>query len=127
MIFAVRFNPQGAVMKKPKNQYVVNLEDWSLPQTEDLEHDLIHALIAKICKASLGIGQLGPGRLSEQIEKREEQLYELLHSGIRKLAEALMNETVDIWLKGLGDGYEGKYPQFCVEFPIWKALQRSNR
>lgn len=47
----------------------------------------------------------------------EEELYDRLLPRLRDLAQATINETIEYWMKGLADGLDGEYPEFCLELP----------
>lgn len=108
-------------MPSTQSKYVVDLKEWSLPQSEDVEHDLLDRVISKICRASMGIGEFKGGPLSEQLAEREEQLYDLIGGELREMSQEIVNETIDIWLRGLGDGLEGSYPELSVDFPYLRG------
>src|SRR6185312_7294504 len=46
-------------------------------------------------------------------ESLEDVFSELLHKRLLKLVESAVNETVEYWLKGLGDGNNGRWPELC--------------
>jgi hypothetical protein len=85
--------------------YVLNLPDWELPRLDDLEYTLVEELAAKARWVGLGSGSL------------KDAFYELLHDRLRQLAESAVGEVIEYWLKGLGDGNNGRWPELCVELP----------
>jgi hypothetical protein len=92
-------------MNTPDRRYVLNPPDWELPRLEDLEWPLV----ARLAEAAR-VRRLGDGSL-------EDALYDVVHSSLVQLAETAVNETIEYWLKGLGDGNNGRWPELCVELP----------
>jgi len=92
-------------MNTERRQYVLNLPDWELPRLDDLEYTLVEELAAKARWIGLGSGSL------------KDALYGLLHDRLRQLADSAVQECIEYWLKGLGDGNNGRWPELCVELP----------
>jgi len=88
-----------------KHPYVLNLPDWELPHLDDLEWTLVESLAAQVRLKGTGS------------ESLEDALHELLHERLLQLVERAVNETIEYWLKGLGDGNDGRWPELCVEIP----------
>ena len=87
------------------SRYVTDLGDWDLPRAEELEFQLLQELIAKTQASALTAEILG------------EELYAVFFDGLRKIAGAVVNETIEYWLKGFTNGGDGKLPELCIEFP----------
>jgi hypothetical protein len=85
--------------------YVTDLGSWDLPCTEALEKRLLDELVTKTRGKALRPDVLG------------EELYGVFLARLRAIAGAVVNETIDYWLKGLADGNDGANPELCVEFP----------
>lgn len=97
---------QGTKIMNPKRRrYVLNLLEWELPRLDDLEYTLVEDLAAKARWKGLGSGSL------------KDAFSDVLHDRLRQLAECAVNETIEYWLKGLGDGNDGRWPELCVELP----------
>lgn len=92
-------------MKVTCRRYVLNLPDWDLPRLDDLEWPLVERLAQTARVRRLGDGSL------------EDALYDVIHGSLAQLAETTVNETIEYWLKGLGDGNNGRWPELCVELP----------
>lgn len=92
-------------MNTERRRYVLNLPEWELPRLDDLEYTLVEELAAKARWIGLGSGSL------------KDAFCELLHDRLRPVAEAAVGEVLEYWLKGLGDGNNGRWPELCVEFP----------
>ncbi|HZT04527.1 MAG TPA: hypothetical protein VFA39_19925 [Steroidobacteraceae bacterium] len=92
-------------MTGERGQYVLNLPDWDLPRLDDLEWPLVERLAETVRVRRLGDGSL------------EDVLYDVVHSSLVQLVETAVNETIEYWLKGLGDGNNGRWPELCVELP----------
>lgn len=75
-------------MNKERRSYVLNLPEWELPQSDDLEFALVEELAA-ISRAK---------RINS--ESLEDVFSELLHKRLLKLVESAVNETLEYWLKG---------------------------
>ena len=92
-------------MNTEQRPFVLNLPDWELPHLQDQEWPVIDALDAEVRAA---------GTRSESLK---DGFYEILHRRLIPLVESGVNETIEYWLQGLGDGNEGRWPELCVEFP----------
>ena len=92
-------------MNAEQRQFVLNLPDWELPHFEDQEWPVIDALDAEVRAA---------GTRSESLK---DGFYEILHGRLMPLVESAVNETIEYWLHGLGDGNDGRWPELCVELP----------
>jgi len=84
---------------------VLDLPDWELPHLDDLEWTLVEALVTEVRLKGTGSDSL------------EDALHEVLHERLLGLVERGVNETIEYWLKGLGDGNDGRWPELCVELP----------
>lgn len=82
-------------MDTPRRHYVLNLPDWELPRLEDLEWAFVEKLVEAARVRRLGAGS------------QEDALYDAVHGFLVQLAETAVNETIEYWLKGLGDGNNG--------------------
>jgi len=92
-------------MNAERRPYVLNLPEWELPRSDDLAFALVEELAA--------ISR----RTRVTSESLEDAFSELLHKRLLKLVESAVNETLEYWLKGLGDGNNGRWPELCVELP----------
>lgn len=92
-------------MNVPRRRYVLNLPDWDLPRLDDLEWKVVEQLVASVRIRRLGTHSL------------EDIFHDILHDSLLELAETAVNETIEYWLKGLGDGNNGRLPEFCIELP----------
>lgn len=92
-------------MDGKQRRFVLNLPDWDLPRLEDLEWPLVERLAQTARVRRLGDGSL------------EDALYDVIHGSLAQLAETAVNEAIEYWLKGLGDGNNGRWPELCVELP----------
>lgn len=90
-----------------QRQYVRDLKTWDLPRLEDLEERLIEEFAAKARVVFLDGERSGGG-----------QLRALFLDRLRELAGTAVNEILEYWLKGLTDGWNGQFPQLCVELPF---------
>lgn len=88
-----------------RQQFVMNLPEWDLPRTDELTWQLVERL----------------AEAAEKARSRPESLRDGIHDFVRgqltELAESAVNETIEYWLKGLGDGNDGDWPELCVELP----------
>jgi hypothetical protein len=87
------------------HHYVLNLPDWELPRLDNLEWPLVERLAE-----ATRVRRLGPESLKDAI-------YDVLHGSLTELAGSAVNEAIEYWLKGLGDGNNGRWPELCVELP----------
>lgn len=92
-------------MRQTRATYVKDLKEWELPRSEDLEDRLVDELIARARIPYFDRERLG------------DQLHGVLAGDLRELAQSVVNETIEYWLKGLADGNDGRFPEFSVEFP----------
>lgn|SRR5579883_1899382 len=92
-------------MTSPRHPYVLNLPDWELPHLDEMEWTLVERL-AEAAR-----------RRSFRPELLKDELYHALHGSLMELVECAVNETIEYWLKGLGDGNDGRWPELCVELP----------
>ena len=88
-----------------QHPYVLNLPDWELPHLDDLEWTLVESLAARVRLQGAGS------------ESLEDALHEQLHEQLLKVVERAVNETIEYWLKGLGDGNDGDWPELSIELP----------
>jgi hypothetical protein len=86
-------------------KYVGDLKTWELPRLEDLEERVVAEFAGKARMLFL------------DRERSEEQLHTLFLDRLRELAGVAVNEVVEYWIKGLADGNDGQFPEFCVELP----------
>ena len=91
-------------MRQP-GKYVQDLPAWDLPRVEDLQDRLLEELSAKA------------RRLLVNHEAFDEEVLAVFLARLREMAAATVNETIEYWLKGLADGNDGQFPEFCVEVP----------
>ena len=92
-------------MNGERRSYVLNLAEWELPRSDDLEYALAEELAAKARRKEL------------DAESLADAFHTCLHDRLPQLVESAVNETIEYWLKGLGDGNNGHWPELCVEFP----------
>ncbi len=92
-------------MGQTRITYVTDLKGWELPRSEDLEDRLLNQLIARA-----RIPYFDRDRLGDQFHGR-------LIAGLRELAQSMVNETIEYWLRGLANGHDGQFPELSVEFP----------
>jgi hypothetical protein len=92
-------------MQPQQGKYVRDLKAWELPRLEDLEAKLVDELAVRASD------------LFGDREGFEERLRTLFFEPLREMAGAAVNEIIEYWLKGLADGNDGQFPEFCVEFP----------
>lgn len=95
-------------MDATPRQYVKDLKNWNLPRVEDLEDSLIDELVAKAPVSYFDRSCLG------------DELHRQFVARLRELARTTVNETIEYWLKGLADGSNGEFPEWCLEFPFWQ-------
>ena len=93
-------------MNASRRHYVLNLPEWELPRLDDLEWKLAERLAE-----SVRIRRL-------RAESLEGTFHEILHDSLVELVESAVNETLEYWLKGLGDGGNGLCPSSAWNFPI---------
>lgn len=92
-------------MNTDRRSYVLNLPGWELPRLDNLEFALVEELAATARAKRVGS------------ESLEDAFSELLHQRLLKLVESAVNETIEYWLKGLGDGNDGNWPELSIELP----------
>jgi hypothetical protein len=92
-------------MQLQPGKYVRDLKAWELPRLEDLEAKLVDEFAVRASD------------LFGDREGFEERLRTLFFDPLREMAGAAVNEIIEYWLKGLADGNDGQFPEFCVEFP----------
>jgi hypothetical protein len=92
-------------MPQTRVTYINDLKGWELPRSEDLEDQLLDELIAKA-----RIPYFDRDRLGDEFQHR-------LIDGLRELVQSMVNETLEYWLKGLADGWDGQFEEVAVEFP----------
>ena len=92
-------------MNAPPRRYVLNLPEWDLPRLDDLEWKLVERLAENVRVRRL------------RAESLEGVFHDVLHDSLLELVESAVNEILEYWLKGLGDGSNGRWPELCVEFP----------
>ncbi|HXR89563.1 MAG TPA: hypothetical protein VN750_04695 [Steroidobacteraceae bacterium] len=92
-------------MNAERRSYVLNLPEWELPRLDDLEFALVEELAARARAKRINS------------ESLEDVFSELLHNRLLTLVESAVNETIEYWLKGLGDGNDGHWPELRVELP----------
>ena len=95
-------------------QYVLNVLEWDLPRLENLEWRLVERLAERVRTRRLGA------------ESLEDVLHDALHDGLVELIDTGANETLEYWLKGLGDGNNGRWPELCVGFPYLEHGETSD-
>ncbi len=92
-------------MRKPRRDLLLNLPDWDLPRLDTLEWRLVERLAEGVRVRRL------------RAESLEDVLHEALHETLLELVSSAVNETLEYWLQGLGDGNNGRWPELCVELP----------
>lgn len=97
-------------MNASRRRYVLNLPEWDLPRLDVLEWKLVERLAENVRIRRL------------RAESLEDIFHDILHDSLMELVESAVNETLEYWLKGLGDGSNGRWPELCVELPY---LERS--
>lgn len=101
-------------MTAPRRHYVLNLPEWDLPRLEDLEWKLIERLTEAARVRRL------------RAESLEDVFHDVLHDSLVELVEAAVNETLEYWLKGLGDGNDGPWPSSAWSSPISSTARSLN-
>ena len=101
-------------MPPQQGKYVRDLKAWELPRLDDLEAKLVDELTAR-----------APKVFGER-EGVNEELYTLFFDRLREMAGAAVNEIIEYWLKGLADGNDGQFPEFCVEFPYLERNENTD-
>jgi hypothetical protein len=101
-------------MQPQQGKYVRDLKAWELPRLEDLEAKLVDELAVR-ARDVFG-----------EREGFEAQLYTLFFDRLREMAGAAVNEIIEYWLKGLADGNDGQFPEFCVEFPYLERNENTD-
>jgi hypothetical protein len=86
-------------------KYVGDLKTWDLPRREDLEQKVVAEFADKARIVFL------------DRERSEGRLHTLFLNRLRELVSVAVNEVVEYWVKGLADGNDGQFPEFCVELP----------
>ena len=92
-------------MNAPRRRYVLNLPEWELPRLDDMEWVLIERLADTARKRRF------------RPETLEDAFHDVLHAGLMELTESAVNEVIDYWLQGLGDGNNGTSPELCIDLP----------
>jgi hypothetical protein len=92
-------------MNAPRRHLLLNLPEWDLPRLESLEWKLVERLAE-----SARVRRL-------RAESLEDVFYEVIHDSLTELVERAVNETLEYWLQGLGDGNNGRWPELCVQLP----------
>jgi len=87
------------------SRYVTDLRGWELPRADELELQLLDELIKKTRGKALTPEVLG------------EELYGVFIDRLRVIAGAYVNETIEYWLKGLGNAAVASHSELCAEFP----------
>src|SRR6185437_9543548 len=93
------------IMNAERRSYVLNLPEWELPRLDDLEFALVEELAARTRAKRINS------------ESLEDVFSKLLHNRLLTLVESAVNEVIEYWLKGLGDGNDGHWPELRVELP----------
>jgi hypothetical protein len=101
-------------MQPQQGKYVRDLKAWDLPRLEDLEAKLVDELAVRASD------------LFGDREGFEERLHTLFFDPLREMAGAAVNEIIEYWLKGLADGNDGQFPEFCVEFPYLERNENTD-
>ncbi len=100
-------------MSKRRRGHILDLPEWELPRLDDIEYELIEKLAA-IAR-----------RKGTESESLEDGFSFYLHGRLRKVVESAVNETIEYWLKGFGDGHNGDWPQLCVELPYLERGEKT--
>jgi hypothetical protein len=101
-------------MQQQQGKYVRDLKAWELPRLDDLEEKVVEELAVKA--RAIYVDRDG----------FSEELYTLLLDRLRELAGTAVNEIIEYWLKGLVDGNDGQFPEFCVEFPYLERNENAD-
>jgi hypothetical protein len=101
-------------MQPQQGKYVRDLKAWELPRLEDLEAKLVDELAVRASD------------LFGDREGFEERLRTLFFDPLCEMAGAAVNEIIEYWLKGLADGNDGQFPEFCVEFPYLERNENTD-
>jgi hypothetical protein len=101
-------------MQPQQGRYVRDLKAWELPRLEDLEAELVDKLAIRASD------------LFGDREGFEERLHTLFFDPLRAMAGVAVNEIIEYWLKGLADGNDGQFPEFCVEFPYLERNENTD-
>lgn len=100
-------------MSKRWRRNLLHLPEWELPRFDDIEYELIEKLAA-IAR-----------RKGTETESLENGFSFFLHGRLRKMVEFAVDETIEYWLKGLGDGNNGDWPELCVELPYLERGEKT--
>lgn len=93
--------------RTPSRRYVDDLHTWDLPRLEDLEDEVTREFASQARVVFLNsAGSSGSS------------LHELFLGRLREMARTAVNETLEYWLRGLADGFNGQFPELCVELPF---------
>lgn len=100
-------------MSKRRRRNLLDLLEWELPRLDDIEFALVERLAA-IAR-----------RKGTESESLEDAFSFYLHKRLRKVVESAVNETIEYWLEGCGDGYNGDWPELCVELPYLERGEKA--
>jgi hypothetical protein len=92
-------------MEQHQGKYVRDLKAWELPRLDDLEDKVVDELADRARAIYLDRDRFG------------EEFHTLFIDRLRELVGTAVGETIEYWVKGLVDGNDGRFPEFCVEFP----------
>lgn len=92
-------------MNGPRHELLLNLPDWDLPRLDSLEWRLVERLAEGVRVRRL------------RAESLEDVFHEVIHESLVELVSSAVNETLEYWLQGLGDGNDGRWPELCVGLP----------
>jgi hypothetical protein len=92
-------------MHRQPAKYVQDLKAWDLPRLEDLEDQLETEFAGKVRAIFLNLAE------------PQGQLHRLFLDRLREMAVVAVNEIIEYWAKGLGDGNNGQCPELCVVLP----------
>lgn len=102
------------IMNTPRRPYVLNLPEWELPRLDGLEFELVEELAAAARAKRI------------DRESLEDVFSELLHQRLLKFVEPAVNEAIEYWLKGLGDGNNGDSARAECRAPV-SGASRNHR
>ena len=105
-------------MEQKQRNYVQDLKAWDLLRLEEFEIKLVDDLMAATPRVTYF-----------DREHLGEDLHAQFLDRLRDLAGTAVIETIDYWMKGLADGNDGEFPEFCLVFAgaILRAHQRGRR
>lgn len=95
----------------PQRQYVGELKAWDLPRLEELEDQLTAEFAGRARLVFL------------EFERSGGQLHTLFLERLREMAGVAVNEILEYWFKGFGNGCNGESPELCIELPYLERAE----